>query len=80
MATTTPVIVAREGQANIPGLSREGIPFTYGDGAVEDALGTDIIAATGPLVPGERVLVITPTGGILWANVVQIGREILVTA
>lgn len=74
---TTPTIVATEAQA-IAGLTRQ--PFTYGDGAVEDALGTDIIAATGPLVPGERVLVITPTGGILWANVVQMDREVLVTA
>jgi len=78
MATTAPIIVAREGQANIPGLQRQ--PFTYGDGAVESLLGTDIIAATGPLVPGERVLVITPTGGILWATVATVGGELLVTA
>jgi hypothetical protein len=71
------IIVATEGQS-IPGLSRQ--PFTYGDGAVEEALGTDIIAATGSLVPGERVLVITPKGGAIWASVVQMGREILVTA
>lgn len=77
MAHTTFTIVATEGQ-DIPGLNRQ--PFTYGDGAVEDALGTDIIAATDSLVPGERVLVITPAGGILWANVVQMGREILVTS
>lgn len=78
MAHTTFTIVAVEGQEHIPGLSRQ--PFTYGDGAVEEALGTDIIAATDSLVPGEKVLVITPTGGILWASVVQMGREILVTA
>jgi len=74
---TTPTIVATEGQ-DIPGLSRQ--PFTYGDGAVESLLGTDIIAATGELVPGERVLVISPNGAALWATVAIMSGELLVTA
>ena len=73
----TPIIVATASQ-DIPGLSHQS--FIYADGAVEDALGTDLISATRDLVPGQRVLVITPTGAAIWANVVQMGREVLVTA
>ena len=71
-------IVATESQAVKGLLERQ--PFVYADSAVEDLLGTDIIAATAPLRPGDRVLVISPKGATMMATVVQNGQEMLVTA
>jgi len=73
----TPIIVATASQA-IFGLEHQS--FIYADGMVEDALGTDLVSATSDLNVGDRVMVVTPTGGILWAYVVQDGREVLVRA